>query len=105
MTDAQPLDVLMRWYRSHCDGSWEHQHGIWIETLDNPGWRLVIDLNDTELAKAPFESVQSNIDDQNLWWRCWRTDTSFNAACGPEILTIVIKTFIAWVEMNASKPE
>ena len=39
MTDS-PLDFMMRWFASHCDGDWEHDLGIRIETLDNPGWAM-----------------------------------------------------------------
>ena len=29
---------LQKWYKSQCNGDWEHSFGIKIETLDNPGW-------------------------------------------------------------------
>ncbi|TMB85990.1 MAG: hypothetical protein E6J45_14585 [Chloroflexi bacterium] len=32
-----PLALLQHWYLSRCDGEWEHQRGITIESLDNPG--------------------------------------------------------------------
>ncbi|UCH44768.1 MAG: hypothetical protein JSV11_10785 [Nitrospiraceae bacterium] len=38
------FDRLNRWYINQCNGDWEHQYGIVIETLDNPGWRVKIDL-------------------------------------------------------------
>lgn len=38
---------LQEWYRAQCDGRWEHDHGISIESLDNPGWRLRVDLEGT----------------------------------------------------------
>lgn len=43
------LSLLQEWYKSQCDGSWEHNFGVKIETLDNPGWYLLIDLEDTSL--------------------------------------------------------
>ena len=39
----QILLRLQRWYVSRCDGEWEHGMGVRIETLDNPGWQVVID--------------------------------------------------------------
>ena len=42
------LERLQRWYLYRCDGDWEHSFGITIETLDNPGWMVTIDLQDTE---------------------------------------------------------
>ncbi|MBL0319091.1 MAG: hypothetical protein IPP74_07360 [Alphaproteobacteria bacterium] len=44
---SQSLNWLMSWYASHCNGDWEHENQIKISTLDNPGWRLQIDLVDT----------------------------------------------------------
>ena len=30
------MGFLQSWYQSQCDGDWEHEFGIRIETLDNP---------------------------------------------------------------------
>lgn len=32
------FEWLQKWYKSQCDGDWEHEYGIKIETVDNPGW-------------------------------------------------------------------
>jgi Immunity protein 53 len=37
-------ELLEKWYRARCNGDWEHQWGVEIGTLDNPGWRVHIDL-------------------------------------------------------------
>ena len=37
------LQWLQEWYLSQCDGMWEHGYGISIDTLDNPGWKVVVD--------------------------------------------------------------
>lgn len=41
------IEWLTDWYKSNCDGDWEHSFGIKIETLDNPGWLFEADLTDT----------------------------------------------------------
>ncbi|WP_328741498.1 immunity 53 family protein [Streptomyces caniferus] len=33
-------DWLPSWYASHCDGDREHEGGVTIKTLDNPGWAV-----------------------------------------------------------------
>src|SRR3954469_18783567 len=48
-TMSDVLDQLQRWYAQHCNGEWEHSYGISIQTLDNPGWRVKIDLHQTDL--------------------------------------------------------
>lgn len=45
---------LQTWYASQCDGGSEHAFGITIETLDNPGWTLKVQLTDTKLEGATF---------------------------------------------------
>ena len=50
------LAWIENWYQSQCHGDWEHDYGIKIETLDNPGWRVVIDLAGTELEQLEVES-------------------------------------------------
>jgi hypothetical protein len=46
-TTTPSLTRIQDWYRSQCDGDWEHSYGVKIETLDNPGWMVTIDLKDT----------------------------------------------------------
>src|SRR5664280_3839686 len=48
------LQQLQGWYESQCDGDWEHTYGLRIETLDNPGWSLTVDLEDTDLEAKEF---------------------------------------------------
>lgn len=49
-----PLTWLQAWYATQCDGEWEHEHGVSIETLDNPGWFLKLDLRETSLDGLTF---------------------------------------------------
>jgi hypothetical protein len=51
------LSDLSRWYAHHCDGEWEHHHDIAIETTDNPGWWVKIDLAGTELEGRAFPAI------------------------------------------------
>jgi len=52
------LAELQRWYESQCNEDWEHQYGVKIDTLDNPGWSVIIDLDDTDLEGKPFQTVE-----------------------------------------------
>jgi len=49
------LVQLPQRYRGQCDGDWEHSYGVKIETLDNPGWLVTIDLTDTTLGGVAAE--------------------------------------------------
>jgi len=101
MGSARGLTDLMQWYASQCDGDWEHSFGVKIDTLDNPGWRLEIDLVETELATAEFSTVEHNMAGDTGWWRCWRDETKFQAACGATELDKVIDVFLDWARRHA----
>jgi hypothetical protein len=63
---ANELARLQAWYRAQCDGDWEHQHGVHIGTLDNPGWDVRIDLAGTYLEAAMFQSDE-RLESLNPW--------------------------------------
>lgn len=100
------LSWLTRWYLSQCDNDWEHIHGVKIETLDNPGWSLLIELADTELEGQAFERVTQGQPSGSLeewqrtgsWWIAAVEGTVFEAHCGPLDLPAVIGIFRRWAE-------
>ena len=64
---------LAKWHRRQCNGEWEHRHGIKIETTDNPGWMVVIDIEDTDAEQA---LVGEGKNDGMTWEVCAPDDTS-----------------------------
>src|SRR5215470_10027673 len=54
------IEQIQAWYIAQCDGDWEHQYGISIETLDNPGWRVIVDLSGTSLENISFQTYQED---------------------------------------------
>lgn len=93
-----PVDALRRlqaWYLSQCDGDWEHHLGVQIETLDNPGWRVSIDLEGTSLEGEPFEERRLERTDAD-WVHCRVEGKRFEAACGPENLEELLSAFLDW---------
>jgi hypothetical protein len=91
-----PLSDLQSWYLSRCDGDWEHQYGVKIETLDNPGWSLKVDLCGTDAEDQTFgrTKIERTEDD---WISCWVEKNEFNAAMGPQNLAEGIEIFLRWV--------
>ena len=49
------INWIEDWFLSFCDKDWEHEYGISIETMDNPGWHIKIDLIDTPLEGLEFD--------------------------------------------------
>ena len=46
------IEGLLRWYAARCDGAWEHRYGFTIESCDNPGLQVTVDIA-TEPALRP----------------------------------------------------
>ena len=97
---AGTLERLMRWYGAQTDGDWEHSYGVHIETLDNPGWHVRIDLTATVLEDAPFSEVQDAYNHETDWLMCRRIGSEFDAACGAHRLSDVLEIFLDWAESS-----
>ena len=90
------IDEFQRWYLGQCDGDWEHQYGIKIQTIDNPGWRISIDLAETPLSERAFPETQFQGEVGDDWYVCKVIDKKFEGACGPARLDRVISIFLDW---------
>jgi hypothetical protein len=78
---SDDLTFLQDWYARHCDGDWEHDSRVRISTLDNPGWRLWVNLEDTELAGRHMPRTSGTSSDEQ--WIDYQCDgIVFDAACG-----------------------
>lgn len=94
------LDWLQGWYSAQCNEDWEHEWGVKIDTLDNPGWSVRIDLEETDLEGHDFprQDLKRGMDD---WVMAWTSDMAFHAACGPGNLTEALNLFRRWAVENA----
>jgi hypothetical protein len=97
MDDTAPLSFLTAWFAAQCDGDWEHDLGIRIATLDNPGWAVDIRLGDTKLAGTVVD--WQRVDEGDDVWLHWRsTGDMFEARCGPTDLARALATFQAFAQ-------
>lgn len=94
--DMRELQALQAWYLAQCDGDWEHQCGVKVETLDNPGWIADIDLAETALEGRPLSEVLNPHEHDVEWLRCWCENDRFRIACGPTGLADGIRIFLEW---------
>lgn len=92
---------LLQWYSNQCDGDWEHEYGVRIGTLDNPGWRLRISLVGTELENKKFNEIKLERS-ENDWLFCFVAEGHFEGACGLFNLPDALKIFRNWAE-NSSR--
>jgi len=86
---------LQGWYTAQCDGLWEHSYGVAIDTIDNPGWSLRIDLADTSLHGKAYERSENHRGEHD-WVVTWIADAQFQAACGPLNLSEALSRFREW---------
>ena len=91
------LAWMQRWYQQHCDGVWEHAHGIKIETLDNPGWEVEIEVRDTPYQKCAMDEMRIDASDTD-WIHCQVSDGCFRGFGDPSKLEIILRQFRHWIE-------
>ncbi|GAB2531518.1 immunity 53 family protein [Rufibacter soli] len=86
------LERIQDWYRNNCDGDWEHGFGIKITTVDNPGWSVEIELQDTALENAEFSQQYDNGDED--WLFIGVKDGKFTGAGDPDKLNEIFRIFL-----------
>jgi hypothetical protein len=89
------ISRLEAWYDAQCDGDWEHSYGVTITSLDNPGWKVEIDLVGTPFADKPFVPVIRRTSDRG-WIHCEVTENQYRGAGGPQMLRPILETFLSW---------
>jgi hypothetical protein len=91
------LQGLQQWYLAHCNGDWEHQQGVAINTLDNPGWRIRVDLWETDLDGRTFEVVENHRTEDD-WVVARIEEHRWCAYCGPLNLEEALALFLDWAD-------
>ena len=87
------IEKLQQWYSTQCDGEWEHQYGVTINTVDNPGWIVSIDLTGTELHNVNMEKYQQDLGENN-WIFCEIRDQTFMGSGDPSKLGAILEHFL-----------
>src|SRR5688500_9098291 len=90
------LQWIQKWYASRADEEWEHQYGIQIETFDNPGWGVKIDVKETPWQYIEFSPINTEDRDDD-WLMCEVRDGRFIAAGDPTKLETILTTFKNWI--------
>jgi hypothetical protein len=99
IADGGVLDWLQGWNLRQCVGDWADRYGVPLDTLDNSGWSLGIDLAETALADRPFTPIEEHRSESD-WIVCRLEgegdDLKWCAYCGPLNLEEVLGAFQAW---------
>ncbi len=91
------IEWLQNWYRDQCDGNWEHDYGIKILTIDNPGWSVTVDLNYTDTVIKEIAPKLIEISESN-WVNFKIHQNTFKGAGDPSKLGLIISIFKDLVE-------
>lgn len=97
--DLSVVAALQQWYAAECNGDWEHSYGIVIETLDNPGWSVEIDLEETPLACRAKSEVRKHISEED-WLHIEISDSKFVGAGDPTKLLSILSAFIEFKNLT-----
>lgn len=87
------IEIIQQWYAGQCNGEWEHEYGIAIDTLDNPGWSVSIDLHGTNLETMNMEPYRKN-NGENDWISCEIKDRKFIGNGDSLKLNTILKSFV-----------
>ena len=95
IAERSVLEAIQHWYAANCDGDWEHSYGVQIETLDNPGWNLTVDLKFTDLEgqQRDWSLLQRS---ENDWIGIKVENNRFEASGGPHNLEEILQAFLDW---------
>jgi len=96
------IDWLQKWYLSRCDEDWEHEYGVHIDTLDNPGWSVIIDLSNTEIEDLEIQYTLTEKSDVD-WIGYSILNKTFKGVGGPQKLNSIISLFKEIWETNCKK--
>jgi hypothetical protein len=92
-----PLERMQIWYLNQCNEDWEHDAGISISSIDNPGWSMRINLRGTYLEGRPFTRIE-RAGGENDWLHAWGTGEEYHVACGPRNLDEALSLFCDWAD-------
>lgn len=88
---------IQNWYAEQCNGDWEHSYGVKINTLDNPGWDVEIDLTETDLEGLSIEYYLVE-ESETDWYGISVKDNVYSAGGDPSKLELLLLKFKELVE-------
>ncbi|WP_000806817.1 Imm53 family immunity protein [Leptospira interrogans] len=103
-TSETMFSWLIEWRESQCDGDWEHENGIAINTNGDRGWQVRIEANFTELDRVEVAHTlnQKGEDD---WYSFSLKDGKFLAEGDSKKLPIILEKFKEIWTTNAEPRE
>ena len=101
--DKSSLQRLQAWYAGQCNGAWEHDCGVKIETIDDPGWCVRVGLRGTPLHARDFQELE-RLHAGAEWVHCRVRNGCFEGYGGPMMLDEIVAIFFSWADSSTERP-
>ena len=95
-----PLEFLQSWYLKQANGQWEHAFGVTIETLDNPGCMVTIDLSEIPLQDRSMPVLRQERSPRD-WWVCRVERNQFCGQGDAQKLGAILEVFQNWASADS----
>jgi hypothetical protein len=89
---------LQAWYQRQCNGFWEHSYGVTIESLESPGWVVVVDLMETPLECETMPDVRRERSPKD-WLICEVIHKQFRGQGDSQKLLDILAVFETWASL------
>jgi Immunity protein 53 len=95
------LDEIQSWFRDQCNGEWEVENRVYVESLDNPGWHVKVDIQGSSIENRQFEDLRIKRTKDN-WVYCQIEEHFFHAYGGALNLPELLYIFLEWARQQES---
>ena len=90
-------DWIQNWFKNNCDGDWEKAEVILINTTENPGWEVEIDISNTSIANMNINWILNENGAQD-WYGVKIENQKFNATGDSGKLKFLLGLFKEMIE-------
>lgn len=92
MPDQNTFEWICEWFSSNCNRDWEHDFGLTIETIDNPGWSITIDTAETSTILPDKQWILIEVNELD-WYGYKISNGRFEASGDPKKLQLLLNLF------------
>ena len=83
------------------NGQWEHEEGVIIQTIDNPGWMIKVSLYGTFLQGCDFTEVEKELSTKE-WYVCRVKNGYFEGFGSVNNLDNIVDVLYGWFNQMLS---
>ena len=95
------LQRLAAWCSQQQNAPWERSNGVRIERIDDPGWRVQIDLRGTVALGRTYREIRQ-LCPGDRWLHCRVKGDCFEACGGLFMLDEILDLFLDWAAGEAA---